>query len=507
MTDLAVIDIGSNSIRMVLYELGPKGTFKIRNDIKESVRLEEGMDESDCISAHKINQALKTLAMFRRVCDVIECDEIIAVGTEVLRSAQNSQEFLDRVRKEIGIEIRVLTGEEEAYFDYIGVIHSMELKQALLMDIGGGSTELIRVRKGILHESISLPYGAINLTRKFKLNGKLESDKEKKMKSFFRELYSTVPWLEEMQDQDYELVGIGGSLRAMAKIDRRRRDYPLDIVHHYSFKAKDAREVYDLLKSKSLSQRTKIKGLDDDRADIMVAPVASATELISYCNIDRITISGNGLREGLVYDYIYRTRTWQRGSNIETPLDLSIRSVIITSHLNAVHAENVHNLARNMYNCLQPLHHLSGDNDKIIRTAAMLHDSGASIRYYNHARHSFYVVLNSGLNGLTHRELLMSAYVAAAHYKEGLRPEYNRYARLLDEQDWDAIAKIGVLVRIAEGLDRSMSGIVSGIACEIEDKQVVLHTLAMVSPELEIRDAMRAADQFKRVYGKNLTIV
>lgn len=505
MTDLAVIDIGSNSIRMVLYELGPKGTFRIRNDIKESVRLEEGMDEESCISANKMNQALKTLSMFRRVCDVIECDEIIAVGTEVLRSAANSGEFIERVKRETGIEVRVLSGDEEAYYDYIGVVHGIELKQALLMDIGGGSTELIRVRKGILNESISLPFGAINLTRRFELNGKLDSATEKKMKAFFRDLYDSVPWLSELDD--YELVGIGGSLRAMAKMDRRRRNYPLDIVHHYSMRSRDARDVFDMLKSKNMNQRLKTKGLDDDRADIIVAPIASATELLNYCGIERITISGNGLREGLVYDYIYRTRIWQRGSSIESPLDLSIRSVLTTNHLNARHAENVYSLARNMYNCLQPLHRLSGDNERILKTAAMLHDAGVSIRYYNHARHSFYVVLNAGINGLSHRELLMSAYVAAAHYKEGLRPEYNRYARLLDESDWDAISKIGIMVRIAEGLDRSMSGIVNGVACEIEDKQVTLRTIAQATPELEIRDAMRAADQFQRIYGRNLMII
>lgn len=505
MTDLAVIDIGSNSIRMVLYELGPKGTYRIRNDIKESVRLEEGMDEEGCISVNKMNQALKTLGMFRRVCDVIECDEIIAVGTEVLRAAANSQEFIERVRRETGIDIRVLNGDEEAYYDYIGVVHGIELKEALLMDIGGGSTELIRVRKGILQESISLPWGAINLTRLFKLNGKLDSVTEKKMKVFFRELYETVPWLSELAD--YELVGIGGSLRAMAKMDRRRRDYPLDIVHHYSMRSRDARDVFDMLKNKNVTQRLKTKGLDDDRADIIVAPIASVNELLNFCDIDRITISGNGLREGLVYDYIYRTRIWQRGSSIETPLDLSIRSVLTTNHLNARHAENVYGLARNMFNCLQPLHRLSGDSERILKTAAMLHDAGVSIRYYNHARHSFYVVLNAGINGLTHRELLMSAYVAAAHYKEGLRPEYNRYAKLLDESDWDAISKIGVMVRIAEGLDRSMSGVVNGVACEIEDKQVILRTIAQATPELEIRDAMRAADQFQRIYGRNLMIL
>lgn len=505
MTDLAVIDIGSNSIRMVLYELGAKGTFRVRNDIKESVRLEEGMDESGCISNTKIVQALKTMLMFKRICEAIECDEIIAVGTEVLRSASNNQVLIDRVRQETGIEIRVLSGEEEAYYDYIGVVHSMELGEALLMDIGGGSTELVRVRKGILQESISLPYGAINLTAKFDLDGKLETDKEKKMKSFFKELYGSVPWLDKARN--YELVGIGGSLRCMAKIDRRRKDYPLDIVHHYSMRGKEVKEVFDTVKSKNYGQRLKIKGLDVDRADIILAPIASVTELINYCNVDNVTISGNGLREGLVYDYIYRTGIWQRGSNIENPLDLSIRNVLITNQLNDIHAQNVYRLSRNMYSCLQPLHHLDAAHEKILKTAAMLHDSGVSIRYYNHARHSFYMVLNSGLNGITHRELLMSAYIAAAHYKEGLKPEFNRYSKLLNDQDWDSISKIGVMVRIAEGLDRSMSGFVHGVSCEIEDSQVVLHTMAQGFPELEIRDAMRAAPQFQRVYGKALTII
>ena len=196
MKKIGIIDIGSNSIRLVIVQINKDNSFRVIDEIKESVRLGKDMTTDGGLNPSRIDNAIYTLAFFKRLCIIQNITEILAVATEAVRKASNQIEFLNRVKSELSIDIRVLTGIEEAYYDYFGAINSMDFSDALIMDIGGSSSELIFVENRKLKSSISLPFGAINLTEKFSLQKAMNIKSETAIKEFLTSLYKDIPWLK-----------------------------------------------------------------------------------------------------------------------------------------------------------------------------------------------------------------------------------------------------------------------------------------------------------------------
>ncbi|NMC27994.1 MAG: Ppx/GppA family phosphatase [Syntrophomonadaceae bacterium] len=500
MASIGIIDIGSNSMRLVLFETGDQGNFQIINDLKESVRLEEGMLETRDITAEKIDQAIEVLLMFKAMCTSNNVQEIIAIGTQAVRNANNREQFVQRVMEETGLSLQILSGEEEAYLDYVGVVRSMITDDCLIMDMGGGSTEFIWSRNGEMVNSISIPLGSINLTRRFGLHDEISDNQIQALHDYLQKSFDAVPWLRNNTART--LVGIGGSIRNIGKIDRRRKNYPLDLNHNYYLAKTDVEHIVKQLTGTNLIGRKGIKGLAGDRADIIVAPALTLAFIMNYCRLDNMVVSGNGLREGFVFNHM--------GGDLrqkDNPLDFSIYNNLHNYKLNIRHAEHVFRLSQTLFKQLQPLHNLGQETEIVLKTAAFLHHSGLNIRYYNYHEHSFYMILNCGLMGLTHRELLLSAYVAAAHNKDNYKVDVYRYQPLLNPEDVTVIHKLGLLIRIAEGLDRSMNSNTADIQCSILKDAVVIKTIAAVSNSLEINEALKSSTYFKKLFRRQLIIV
>lgn len=498
MQRIGVIDIGSNSVRLIIVEVG-EYTYKLVDELKESIRLGEDVDEGKAINPEKMAHAIQTLRMFKILCDAMEVQEIIAVATAAVRKACNRESFLAEVFDETGLKIRTLTGAEEAFYAYTGVTKTMDLSDGLIMDIGGGSTELIWVQNGRMAEIVSLPFGSINLTKNFHLEDDISEEERGALQTFLQEAFKSVPWLE--LGQFTQLVGVGGSFRNVGKIDRCLKRYPLHTAHNYRMKNTDLAFICRLVNAKDLAQRKKIEGLSKERADIFPAAIAAIQGLVEYAGITDITISGNGIREGLVYDYLCT-----HYHPIEDILEFSLQNLMNRFNLNKQHSEQVYHLTRSLYSQLHSVHMIGRNLEKVIRTAAMLHDCGIQIRYYSHHEHSFYMILNSAINGLSHRELLLSAYIAASHRKDQIDLDWARFATLVDKQDIEIAQKISVLLKIAESLDRSKSGLVKDVHCEIHSNEVVMRIISNENPELEIYNATLVSKQFKKVYGKKLRV-
>ncbi|ATW26300.1 exopolyphosphatase [Candidatus Formimonas warabiya] len=496
---LAIIDIGSNSIRMILVRM-VDGCYKIYNDLKESARLGEGLETTGQLGEEHMDRALSTLKMFKRLIDAVGCDTIIAVATEAVRKASNKEIFLEAVRKKVGIDVRVLSGEEEAFFDFLAVKNSLPVSDALIMDIGGSSTELVYMQDKKMVEKVSLPLGSINLAERFDLSTELKPEQETALKHFLFHQFSKINWLATCTAP--VLVGIGGTIRSLGKIDRARKNYPLDITHYYQMDPHDVQEIYQTVKRQSLVKRQKIKGLSKSRADLFLGPVAALSVITELCGIEEIVISGSGLREGLIFDHLARQE-----KIIRDPLDYSIRNIAGNHNLNEKHGQRVYHLFRSLFDQLKPLHHLGPEYGNILKTAALLHDCGININYYGHPLHSFYMILHSGIQGLTHRELLISAYIAGSHRKDECKVDLSRYQQLLSSQDALIIRTLGVLLSMAESLDRNMSSTVQDVSCRMEDHTVTIKTMATETPYLEINDAMQFKNIFAKVFGRDLRII
>ena len=216
MKNIGVIDIGSNSMRLVIIEIGKKNYFRIIDEVKETVRLGMDMTTDGQLNPIRMDKAVSTLSNFKSLCEGLGDCNIFPVATEAVRRASNQKEFLQLVKSTLNMEIRVLTGVEEAYYDYFGVLNSMDFSNCLIMDIGGASTELIWVKNKTKKEAISLPFGAINITDQFKLTERMTSSTETELHKYLMAQFKKVAWLEG--GKNLPVIGVGGTVRNIGKI-------------------------------------------------------------------------------------------------------------------------------------------------------------------------------------------------------------------------------------------------------------------------------------------------
>ncbi len=498
MVKVGIIDIGSNSMRMIVIRVRPDGSFKLIDEVKESVRLgeNENNESSFALSKDKINYALETLSFFMDLSKALSVDKIICVATEAVRRAPNRSVLLDKAKSELGLEIRVLTGKEEAYYDYVGAVNTLNLTDCLIMDIGGSSTELIRVEDNLISHSISLPFGAITISQMFNLKNAVSEQTKKKMYRYLNEKFGSLSWIYGAGP----LIGIGGSFRNIAKIDRKLKNYPLDIAHNYALSSGMLFDIQNQLNKVSAEERKEVKGLSKDRADITPGALAEISVLLEMTGTSSILISGAGLREGLFFDWLLQAK-----QPVKDVLSFSTQNIMSNYEINQSHARHVWEISNQLYNQMMVDLNIDANCRKVLKTAALLHDGGINISYYDHHKHSFYKILHSRVNGLSQKELVMAAWVASLHRKDDVKIE-GPYRTILSSDEVITVQKLGILLQLAESFDRRQNSNVFKVQCLIEKNAVTIKVSAKVSPGLEIKDAQNAASKFKKVFKRQLYI-
>lgn len=496
--------MGSNSARLVIVNLFEDGYFMVMDELKESVRLGQDMERDGFLKPQRVAETIKTLKMFKKLADASGVTRIIAVATEAVRRAKNQRSFLDEIQASCGIKIKVLSAEEEATLVYRGVINTMDVPKGIILEIGGGSTKIVYYNRRNMLNYATLPFGAVTLTDLFGGDGLSPEAQVAKMEEFFRDQLKNVSWLSDV-DPDVQMIGVGGSFRNLFKISKMVHKYPLDTVHNYNMLTEDFLPVYDMIKVLDLDKKKKIKGLSAERADILPAALAIIKTFINYMNLDNFTISGAGLREGIMFNQALPSTLEKPVSDV---MNYSLTTLVKYYDCDEKHVENVVNLSIQLFKQLRVLHKFPRQYLKVLKVAAMLHDCGMRIKYYNHQRHSCYMILNSTIYGVTHREIVLAAFTACCHKKEDINLyDWNRYRDILNEDDVEIVKRLGVMLRIAESLDRSMSGCIKGINCDILGDSVIMKTEVEGDASLEIRDAMTAGLEFKKAFRKNLEIL
>ncbi len=504
MERIAIIDLGSNTARLLLVDVMDNGHYQIVDQLKEAPRLGEGMERDGFLKPARIQETIRTLKMFRKLCDVNNIERIIAVATAAVRRAKNQRSFLDEVSATCGIKLRVLSAEEEAIYVYRGVINTMDVPRGLILEIGGGSTKIIYYNRRNLLNYETLPFGAITLTELFAGDGLSPEEQCNKIEEFFTEHLKGIEWLKDV-DPDAQFIGVGGSFRNLCRMTKIMKKYPLRTIHNYVVQDTDFTHVYDLLKSLDLDRKKKIKGLSSGRADILPSALAAISAFKKYMNLGNIVISGSGLRTGIMFNYALPSTVDKPVSDVMT---YSLNSLLDFYGENRTHTEQVVSLSVQLFKQLRVLHKFPRQYLRILKVAAYLYDAGKRIGFYNFEKHSAYMILNSAINGVSHRDLVMASFVCSCTGIDDVNPqEWARYHDLVNDEDVDAVRKMGVMLRIASCLDRSLSSVVSGINCDILGDSVIMKTEVRGDATLEINSAMEVGADFRKVFKKNLEIL
>lgn len=500
MERVALIDLGSNTARLVIYDILENGYFSVADEYHEAVRLgETEMDGS--LKQTRIMQAINTLKMFKDICAIKGVDKVLAVATAAVRRASNQKTFLSDVFNETGIRITVVSEEEEANYVYQGVINSMEIPRGLIMEIGGGSTKLVYYnRRTILHTKI-FEFGAVTLTKMFESEDKSPEQCSDDMVNYVKSQLEQVEWFKEI-DPDTQLIGVGGSCRNLARIIRKVKKYPLDMVHNFNMEVTDFNYVYNMIRTLDLDKKRRIKGLSSARADVFPAALAFIKAFVEHMGFERIVASGSGLREGVMFNYAVPQTLEKPISDV---LGFSLHSFAMHMDVNVQHAEQSFNLCVQLFKQLRVLHKFPRAYVKVLRVATMLHDIGRTFKFYNNPKHTAYMILNSNLYGISHKDLVLAAYVTDVNNREELNTaDWAKFNGILTPEDVEAVKKLSVIMRLAVALDTAMHNAVTEISCDVLGDSVIMKTELNGDASLEMKAASMLALDFKKVFRKNL---
>ncbi|WP_196000524.1 Ppx/GppA phosphatase family protein [Clostridium sp. 1001271B_151109_B4] len=498
MIRVGVIHIGSSKIRLILAEVEEMGYFKVIDELKTPFKICYELSKECILCSEKLNYILSTIKTYKSLCEASGAKEIFAITTSFFNDLKDSESIVSMIKLNLNLDLKILSQEEEIKFTVLAVNRSMKLSNSLIVEITGTSTNLIDVKDGKINNFAILPFGGINLAYTFNINDRILNTNLDISSSYVKDKLDDISWL----NNDYEsIIFLGDLAKTIFKMDKFKTHYPLEIINNYEITPVGIHEIYNTIKCKDLKLRRKIDGIDLDMVDSMFSSLLILNELVKMVSPEIIRICNNTIREGILYDYLYKNY-----NVMDDILDYSIYGILNSLNSNITHAEQVYFISAQLFEELKPLHRLDDKYLNILKTGSMLHDCGTSINYQNHHKHSFYIILNSLINELTHKEHLMSAAVAASHRFNDYHLPLAQFSYLINKLDIDIINKLGALVKIAEGLDRSLVGVVKKLNVYYDDEKVIITVSSPSNLDVEIHQALRGKNFFKEIYHRDLFI-
>jgi exopolyphosphatase / guanosine-5'-triphosphate,3'-diphosphate pyrophosphatase len=474
---LAALDIGTNSIHLVVARHTGGEAFEVITRDKEMVRLGHGGTDMKQLSADAIERAVACIRRMRRIAESAGATEIRAVATSATREAENADVLLRRARDEAGVEIEVISGLEEARLIHLGVLQTVPVyeKRALFVDIGGGSTEVVIGERGDTLAARSFKLGAVRLTDRFFPGGELSGKSVAACRGYVRSILTHFEREADELGFDVAVASSGTAETIAHMVQARRGGDPLRTYNCFDFSRDDLAAVTAMLTAaRSPSSRAKIAGLDSNRVDIAPAGAIILDELADRFGVDGFTYGEGALRDGVLLDTIERRSGASAGQHhLRNVARRSVRLLLDRCDDDPAHSAQVARLALELFDALAPLHSMTADDRDLLEAGALLANVGLVVAHTKHHLHSYYVIRNSELAGLTDHEIELIAQIARYHRKSSPKASHPEFAAL-DSDDQSRIRSLASILRVAIGLDRCHERRVARVTADISDKRVVL---------------------------------
>lgn len=497
-----MIDLGSNSFRLVVFSAAD-GWWTRTDEIYLAVRVGEGLDATGELGAEPMQRAVEAAEVFAHFCAAtgIGRHEIEPVATSAIRDASNRTAFLRRVRSETGLRVRVLSPEEEANYGYLAAVNSTTIADGVVLDLGGGSLQLIEVKSRHPGRSGSWPLGAVRMTEHFLPDpGEAPKKARKALRAHVTQtLEDGAPWLAR---SGRRLVGIGGTIRNLAAATQAEAGHPSLGVQGFEIRRTQLDALVARLADLPASERSSIKGIKDGRADVILAGAIVVQAVLQAGDFDAIEVTEAGLREGVFF-----------GSHLpgEPPLFDDVRRSSVLNlaaryRVDHAHTEHVCRLALGLFDELAQAGLHDGDRSEreLLWCACVLHDIGMSVDYDDHHKHSRYLILNAGLPGFVPREVALIAQ-AARYHRKGM-PDLAELEPLAEDGDRARLDRMAMLLRLAEDLERSRDQSVRGAHVRLRQDTVSLELDADGAASVERWAVRREVELFDRAFHKRLEV-
>ncbi len=498
MKRIAIIDVGSNTAKLIALAYEPGRSWRQLDELRSVVRLSAGMANGGELQRKPFERGLAALRTFASYARASGMDDVVATTTSAVRDAANGGEFVAAARA-LGIELRVLDGEEEARVGALAVANGLAVQDAVSLDVGGGSFQLAELRGRRWQRGASWPLGAVRASERY-LRG--DPPKAKGVRALAAAARAAAePWLAA-GPRVTTFVGLGGTLRNLANVHQKQVGYPLDLLHGYRLPAAALATLAHDLAAMTAAQRAEVAGLNRDRADIIVAGAIVIAEVVRAAGVGEVLVSGQGLREGLFYPFLLPDHPAHLLDDVRT---FSVLNLMRQYHDDVAHNAHVRRLALSLFDQLRSVHGLGDADRERLGHAAWVHDIGMAVDYYRHDHHGLMLTLGRALPGFDHREQVLLALLVRFHRKG--TPDAQGFERLLEPGDVQRLTVLAGLLRLAEYLERGKAQRVTGVDAQVAADEVTLVVRAEGDVHVEVEAAGTRRDLLAGALGRRLRVV
>ncbi len=461
--------MGSNSFRLVVFDYDAGGRWTLVDEIREPTRVSAGMAESGKLRAEPMARAVKTASVFANFLDASGVEHVDAVATSAIRDATNRDDLLGSIRDLTGLEVRTISGAEEAWYGFLAIANSTTVADGFGIDIGGGSVQVFKIADRRLRQAESAPLGAVRVSEAYLPNEEASSKQLKALRKHVAETLGELEWWSK--GKHARLAGLGGTIRNLAAAAQKRLGMTDLDVQGFVLTRDILDELVEELAARSAAKRGAVSGIKPDRGDVILGGAVVLASAMEQGGFKEVEVTEAGLREGVMFEQMLAAS--------DPPLldDVRRASVENLAHRygsDGAHVQHVARLSLQMFDSLgrAGLHDLDGGDRELLWAACVLHDIGVAINYDDHHRHSRYLIVNSGLPGYTPRELELIALITRWHRKG--TPDASQLGPLERKGDTRRLKVLCGVIRLAEQLERSRDRSVASVALERKGKRVRL---------------------------------
>lgn len=501
---IAAVDVGSNTIRTIIVESGDEGSYRILDDEKASVRLGENLSSSGIIARAAWERATQALQRMAKIIEGYRVARVEAVATSAVRSAQNGEQFVRAIKEATGIDVRIITGEEEALLAVLSAQQNFNLSnnRYALLDIGGGSAEIVTAMRRLLENVYSLDLGTVRMAEEFITSDPVSADQYRKLKNHIKKQLRI-----KVNEEGFApawIIGSGGTITSIGHLVKTMRGEKYDSVHGYEVRRSEIVHLLAMLVRTTGKERRNLAGLSPDRIDLIIPGIVLVNQVMKHLGANVLRINERGIREGLIIRSLENQRI---GTNKDPKRDLksSLEDLARSFQIDMVHSRQVTRLSLMIFDALRGPAGLDAKDRLILEAAALLHDIGYFIGYNQHHKHSYHLIRHAKIFDFSPRDRELAANVARYHRRALPKLKHRNFSDL-STKDRELVKKLGAILRLADGLDRRRNAQVRDMQCRLSDDNFSILISGPEDLSVEIHWALTKGKMFKKVFGLELCV-
>ena len=499
MLKVAIMELGTNQIKLSIVRIEENKYFEVEKEYAESVRIEQHLQEnSELVKTVKIKECINILQMYKQIAIANGVTKYHCVASANITKAKNYVSFLEEINSDLDLEFKLLTEEEEINTLYTAVVNTIDIAKGLIVSVASSSTRLVYYCRRVVLNSVTVPMGAANFTSLDEFNNLLKSAGE----SF------------EQIDPEIPVIGSSEIFTGFARLSRKKTKYPFDFDHNYNSDKNHFNEILNFLKGLDVERGAKLKGITANGIGYLMNGMSIALAVMDYVNLSKIVINRYGRNVGIAY----RLTMQEDERPVNDVCMSSLENLIWANNLDLENAKYQYLLASTLYSQLKVLHKLPRVYTRVLKAATLLFNLGANINKQNFGKITYYAILNSNLYGLSHKEIVMAAFVASCrNWDDFMLSEWVKYKDLMSDEDLMIVRKLAVIESMAYIINLRNQKVVKDISCDVLGDSVIIKLITdtdmknlkvdIDAAKTEIFQLQKISKEFTRIYQKNVEIL